>query len=164
MSIERKDQTANNLGFPDTAYGVVKVGELAHKGGATGTGSGQTGEYKVEYEFDLADLPASFTSEEDAGLTTLPANAVIRQVDVQVLEAVSGGTNMNIGLSQPDGTVIDADGLVAAYAGTAVGAYHKGTGALVGTSLANPGQVTVGGTRTAGKVRVAIEYGVLNAL
>lgn len=158
MSIERKEQTANNLGYPDTAYNVVSVDALGYKGSTAGTGSDQVYEAVAEYVYDFADLPSSFTSETDAGLTTIPANSVILSTTVQVLETISGGTNFLIGVSQPDGTVTDADGLVAASTVTAPGAYVAGAGALVGTSLAADGQVTVGGTRTAGKIKVLVKY------
>lgn len=161
MSIERKDATANNLGYPDTAYGVIPVEALGYKGSGVGTGSGQKGVHKVEYVYDIADLPTSFTSESDAGLTTLGVNSVPVKVEVQVLETVSGGTDIDVGVSEPDGTVTDADGLVAAFVGTAAGAYGVGAGALVGKSLAAEGQVTVGTDHTAGKIKVSIEYVIL---
>lgn len=158
MGIDRKEQNANNTGYPDTAYNVVAVEALGYKGSSTGTGDSQNYVASVEYVYDFADLPSSFTSETDAGLTTIPANSVIQSAEVQVLETVSGGTNFDIGMSQPDGTVIDADGLVAASTITAVGDYEAGAGALVGDNLANDAQVTVGGTRTAGKIKVLIKY------
>ena len=163
MAIERKDQTANNLGYPDTAYGVVKAEALGYKGSAMGTGSGQLDEYKAEYVYDLADLPSSFTSESDAGLTTLPASAVPVKVELQVLETLSGGTTLDVGLSQPDGTEIDANGLVAGYTGTAVGDYAEGAGAVIGTDIANEGQVTLTTDRTAGKIKVTVKYLTLSA-
>jgi len=158
MSIERKDQTSNNLGYPDTAYGVVAAEALGYKGSAMGTGSGQLDEYKVEYVYDLADLPASFTSESDAGLTTLEIGTVPTEVGIQVLETLTGGTVVNIGVSEPDGTVVDADGLVAAFAGTVVGDYAAGAGALVGVDLAVAGQVIPNTDHTAGKIKVTVKY------
>lgn len=158
MSIERKDATSNNLGFPDTAYGVIDSEALGYKGSSVGTGSGQKGVHKVEYVYDLADLPSSFTSESDAGLTTLGVNTVPTKTEVQVLETVSGGTVIDVGVSEPDGTVTDANGLVADYAGTAVGAYGVGAGALIGAPLAAEGQVVVSSDHTAGKIRVSVTY------
>lgn len=158
MSIERKDQNANNTGYPDTAYGVVKAEALGYKGSAMGTGSGQLDEYKAEYVYDLADLPASFTSESDAGLTTLEVGTVPVKAEIQVLEALTGGTVVNIGVSQPDGTVVDADGLIAAFAGTAVGEYAADTGALIGTDLTVEGQVVPNTDHTAGKIKVTVKY------
>jgi hypothetical protein len=159
--MERKEQAGNNLGYPDTAYNVVAKNELGYKGGATGTGSGESGIYSAEYTYDFADLPASFTSETDAGLTTIPVNSILDSVDVQVLETVSGGTDFRIGLSQPDGTVIDADGLLAANTSTVVGTYVAGAGADIGTSTITAAQVTLSSAttiRTAGVIRVVVRY------
>lgn len=158
MSIERKEQNASNTGYPDTAYNVVAVEALGYKGSSTGTGDSQNYEASVEYVYDFAGLPSSFTSETDAGLTTIPANSVIQSVDVQVLETISGGVNFTVGVSEPDGTVTDADGLVTASTITAVGDYAAGAGALIGDNLAADGQVTVGGDRTAGKIKVLVKY------
>jgi hypothetical protein len=160
MGVERKD-SANNLGYPNTVYGPVDSGALASKGSATGTGHGQVNEYKAEYEFDFADLPSSFTSETDKSLTTIPSGAVLKSADILVTSAISGGTDFIVGVSQPDGSVIDADGILAANVTTASGTYIAGDGNDLGVALATDAQVTVGGTRTAGKFKLYLTYLVL---
>ena len=162
MALERKDggaTSANNNGYPSTAYGPTDPGQVDAKGTEYAS-TGKKDTYEVEYLIDFGDSSQQpTTSENDNQILTFPAFAVIKDVDVTVLETVSGGTNFNLGLSQPDGTVIDADGLVAASSVTAVGAYQAGNGALVGASIGSAeGQLTLGGTRTAGKVKVRIEY------
>jgi hypothetical protein len=160
MSIERKD-AANNNGYPSTVYGNVAASDVTSKGSAVGTGHGQVNTFKADYEFDFANLPSSFTSETDKGLTTIPAGAVLKAADIQISEALSGGTAFTLGISQPDGTVTDADGVLASNASTAVNTYVAGAGALLGAALANDGQLTVGGDRTAGKIKVSLTYLVL---
>ena len=76
--------------------------------------------------------------------------------------AGTSGT-LTLGLKEPDGTVIDVDGLDAAVAQAVLisGARIVGDGALVGTTIgAADGQlvVTTGGTVTAGKFIVRIEF------
>lgn len=158
MSFERKTQTASNMGYPTTAYNGTVSEELGYKGSTAGSGSGEVYEFVSEYVIDFANQPASYTSVDDPSVTTLPAGSVPRSATVQVLEAVSGGTNFNVGFSQPDGTVIDADGLVVASTISAVNAFNDGVGALLGTSLAADAQLTVSGTRTAGKIKVLVKY------
>lgn len=158
MSYERKS-AANNLGYPSTAYGGASAGEVKAKGASLAS-AGHKDTYEVVYEIDFSDgTKQPTTSADDNQIVTLPAYSVIKSVDVKVLSTVSGGTNFNLGLSQPNGTVIDADGLVAAATATAVGSYVAGAGALVGASIgANPGQLTLASTRTAGKVSVKVTY------
>lgn len=109
---------------------------------------------EVEYRFDIADGPAA--SSTDTSVHTIPAGSVIESCDIFVESTLSGGTGFDLGLSQPSGTVIDADGLDAAVAATT--GYVSGNGALVGTALANDGQLTLGGSRTAGALKVVIKY------
>jgi|14BtaG_2_1085337.scaffolds.fasta_scaffold08945_4 hypothetical protein len=115
-------------------------------------------EVQLEYRFDLTDGPS--TSATDTSIQTIPSGSVPVSCDVFVESTVSGGgsTNLNIGLSQPDGSVIDADGLVDGFAGTAVGAYGKGAGGLLDTALSADAQLTLGGDRTAGVVKVVLKY------
>lgn len=113
---------------------------------------------EVEYRFDIADGPT--TSATDSSIHTIPSGSVVEQVQLFVEGTISGGgtINLDLGLSQPDGTVIDADGLVDGFAGTAVGSYHSGAGLLIGTALAADGQLTLGGDRTAGAIKVLVTY------
>ena len=106
---------------------------------------------------DFADPPS--TSEIDAVIQTIPANSFCVSARFYIAETVSGGTTFYIGLSETDGTAIDADGFIAAETGTAVGTWVDGAGALVGATIgADAGQVTVAGDRTAGAGVLVIEY------
>lgn len=162
MPLERKAggaTSANNNGFPSTAYG----GDLdQYTTGSKGVlvACDANGKKVVEYWVDLSDASKTpSASESDTQIHTIPALAVIKECETTVQSTVSGGTDFSVGLSQPDGTVIDADGLMAAVADTAVGAHELGAGALIGASVgANSAQVTVTGTRTAGQVKVKLTY------
>jgi hypothetical protein len=164
MSVERKDETANNLGFPNTMYGVIESEALAYKGSEVGTGSGQKGEYVVEYIFDLADLPSDFNSESDKSLTTLPVGAIITKAELQVLETVSGGTDLDIGIISPDGNSVDDTGLFDAYTGTVTSSFAEGDGAFIGVVMPTKAQISVGGTRTAGKIKLTVTYKITDAI
>lgn len=114
-------------------------------------------EQKVTFSFD--DLPAF---GEDEAILRIPAGAVVVRAYLRVHEAFVGGTDLVTGLYEPDGTVVDADGLHAAILTAALtdGSYHEGAGALVGTALAVEGQLVVAttGTYTAGKATLVVEY------
>lgn len=154
MAFERKE-AANNNGYPTTLYGVAGDNALANKG-ASVADDGSKQEYVLEYVVDVTDLPAQ--SEVDPSVQTIPAGSVVKRVDLFVKETLSGGTDIDVGLNQPDGTVIDADGLVAAFTGTAVGAYAKGAGALIDTALAADAQLDVTTDRTAGAFTLRVYY------
>lgn len=118
----------------------------------------------VEYVFDYDNLP---TNAQDGQLTRLiPAGCVVESAVLDVIEdfTTSGGTaTMDIGLTEPDGTAIDADGLVAAAAEAdlVAGAHIVGAGALVGANIGSAdGQVDVtpSDTLTAGKGRILLKY------
>ena len=120
-----------------------------------------TGQIKrAEWQFSYDDLPT-------AGSTNLqfaiPANATIVSSKWITGTAWAGGTSLNVGLYQSNGTVIDADGLDAAITPTTAGAVIDGNGALVGATIgANAGELTVAatGTYTAGTATVIVEYHV----
>lgn len=118
-----------------------------------------TGKVKrVEYKFSYDDLPTYGSN----GLEyVIPANATIVSSIWRTNTAWAGGTSLNVGLYQSNGTVIDADGLDAAITPTTAGAVIVGNGALVGASIgAAAGELTVAatGTYTAGSATVIIEY------
>ena len=158
MSFERKT-AANNNGYPSTAYNGSKASDVNAKGLELGSTGGKD-TYELVYYIDFADADAQpKTSADDKQIATIPAGAAIKSASVQVLSTISGGTNFALGLSQPSGTVIDADGILAASTATAAGTYIEGAGALVGATIgANPGQLTLTSTRTAGKIKVLVEY------
>jgi hypothetical protein len=114
----------------------------------------------AEWSFSYDNLSTTLNSNL---AQTIPANASIVEATLYVDDAWVGGTNLTIGLYQADGTVIDADGLVAATI-TATLTANKvvtGAGALVGTTIgANAGQLVAAttGTYTAGSARVVVKF------
>lgn len=124
---------------------------------------GNRGEEIQEITFSYDDLP---TNGEDEAILRIPANSRIKEATLTVITAFAGGTSYNIGLNQPDGTVIDADGIDAAVASAAIDAVGETVacdGALVANTAgigAADGQVVVAatGTFTAGKARLRVVY------
>lgn len=137
--------SAQPLNFYDVdQYTSTKSGAEVAQVGAVHT---------VEYRFAVTDLPA--TSEGGPSIT-IPAGAIIESGDLIVESTLSGGTNIALGISQPNGTVTDADGLLSASTSTT--GVVPFAGALLGTKLAAEGQLTVATSRTAGVVKVVIVY------
>ena len=120
-----------------------------------------TGQIKrAEWQFAYDDLPTYGATNIQFAI---PANATIVSSKWITGTAWAGGTSLNVGLYQGNGTVIDADGLDAAITPTTAGAVIDGNGALVGASIgANAGELTVAatGTYTAGTATVIVEYHV----
>ena len=118
-----------------------------------------TGQIKrAEWQFSYDDLPTYGATNLQFAI---PANATIVSSKWITGTAWAGGTSLNVGLYQGNGTVIDADGLDAAITPTTAGAVIDGNGALVGASIgANAGELTVAatGTYTAGTATVIVEY------
>ena len=139
-------QTNDGLPAGVSTYGVVK---------------------QIVMSFDFDDLAlGKFTAAQDAANLLIPANSLIRHAFLEVDTAWVGGTSINIGFDEADGTVIDADGLFTAAAlataNLTAKAWLVGTGALatndtVGTLNAAI-TVDVTGTFTAGAARLIVEY------
>ncbi len=121
---------------------------------------------------DLTD-PPGFTHDLDNDGTNdgyaedafIPAGSFITNAYLVVGTAAAGGTSINVGLYEADGTVIDADGIDAGVltaemaANEAVvcdGALVRGT-ATVGTADSYL-FVAATGTFTAGEVKLVVEY------
>lgn len=158
----------NNFGVPAS---VNKKGAVIQDDGIYRT---------VVYEFTYDDLPTS--SSTDVGAHVLPPYALIESALLVVETAFAGGTSYDIGLTQTDGTAIDADGIFAALPLAninAKGESHRallrdsdGTASLTdnfaGAFLNNSGQtgsafssnvkVTATGTFTAGKAHLYVRY------
>ena len=156
MGLESKAQDSNNNGYPTQVFGVVGQYEKSAKG-STVAGSIEKNTGQLQATFDFADLPSVFTSE-GGDVASIPANAYITSANIKILSTISGGTNYTIGLSQPDGSVVDADGILAAST-TATG-HIIGDGADIGTATATAVQLTVGGTRTTGVIEVTVSYAI----
>jgi len=113
--------------------------------------------------FNFDDLP---TNGQDEAILRIPANSRVIKSTLRVITAFAGGTSYVIGLNQPDGTVIDADGLHASFVTAAIDAVGEtvvGGGALVGNTAGTgtaDGQVVVAatGTYTAGRAVLEVEY------
>jgi len=126
--------------------------------------AGENGKNIMSYTFSFDDLP---TATLDEAAQTIPANSYIVSATLRVLEALAGSTpTLTIGLVEKDGTTIDADGIDVAIAEAdidTVGETVLCDGALV-AGLAGTGAeraqllVTTGGTVTAGKFSLEIEY------
>ena len=155
------------MGFENT----TGTGSLAHYGPRDanqkfgGLNTDGAGTNKAVYVFDYDDLPAGGAS--DNNYATIPANAFIQSAKIYVETAMDGTSGtLTVGLEEQDGTDIDADGIDATVAQAALtaNAVIVCDGALVGASIGTAaGQllVTTGGTVTAGKFKVVIEYMVL---
>lgn len=126
--------------------------------------AGSDGINVLSHTYSFDDLPVA---GEDEAILRIPANARIVKATLRIITAFAGGTSYLIGLEQPDGTTIDADGISGAALllaeMDAVGDVVALTGALVNLLVgigANDGQVVVAatGTFTAGKAVLEIEY------
>jgi len=125
----------------------------SRKGAVVGNYAANT--KQVEYVFDVAT--GTDTGEDDS-IQVIPAGAVIEACDIYVVTTLAGGTEFDLGLSEPDGSVIAADGLD--NGATATTGYVAGTGTLIGTQLPADAQVTLGGNRTSGVLKVVVTYKV----
>ena len=125
--------------------------------------AGSNGKEVQNITFSYDDLPVAGLDE---AILRIPANARISRATLRIITAFASGTSYNFGLQQEDGTVIDADGIDAAVALTAIDAVGDVVlcdGALVGSLVgigAAAGQLVVAatGTFTAGKAQLEIEY------
>lgn len=131
------------------------------KFGGQVTTSGRT--KQVSWKFSYDDLPVNGPGKMEA---FVPKGAFITNAWINVLTAMTGtvGT-LTIGLEEADGTVIDVDGIDVAVAQAALvlNTWIICDGALVNTAgnlITGDGQllVSTGGTVTAGKFEVIIEY------
>ncbi len=140
--------------------------------------TGTAGEYRTDDRDRVAEVVINLTSLGTAAAiqdqhTTIPAGMRIARVElINETAATSGGSAvLNVGLQRLDRTTeLDYDGFIAAGALATFDAagetvtYTEGStahGALIGTTLANPGYITADydtAAFTAGRVRVRIYY------
>ena len=124
--------------------------------------------FKQAFTTTYADINGglNITGALDELFQKVPVGSQFIGAKVKVLTAFAGGTSIAVGTHQPDGTVIDADGLVDATAGAVANltanAYITGAGAQIGAS---PGvttdavvSITTVGTFTAGELTIEVEY------
>ena len=122
----------------------------------SGAQVGQVGTTRtVEYRFDLAGSKP--TTGASTAVITIPIGAVIRSGSLIIESTLSGGSNITFGTSEPDASVIDANGLLEANTTTAVGVVAF-DGALLGKITAKESQLTVASSRDVGVVKVVIVY------
>lgn len=129
------------------------------KRGAIKAGMGT--EKQIEWKFSYDDLPAD--DDGNDMLAYIPANSFIEAAYLKVDTAWAGGTSIDVGLAQKDGTVIDADGIDAAVATASLtaDAVIDCDGALVGASVGTADavlEVTATGTYTAGEATLVVRY------
>jgi hypothetical protein len=125
--------------------------------------AGSQNKQVLSLAFSYDDLP---TFGLDAAILKVPANARILKATLRVLTAFAGGTSYNVGLYTEAGAAIDADGIDAAVALTAIDAVGDAVlcdGALVNALVgigAAAGQLVVAatGTFTAGKAVLEVEF------
>ncbi len=119
-----------------------------------------------QYVVEFDNLPTDAVSAVSSKAVAIPARSVIQRATLTVTEAWVGGTNIDFGLMDVDGTDIDDDGLdvaVLVSVMNVIGDVVQMNGALVGGILdigsADGYLVTVTtGTYTAGKAILMIEY------
>ena len=161
MPYENPNSTVDATGNRRNHYGPRKMSEAQKFGGRKSINA--AGNVEVEWVFEYDDLPAGGA---DGDLEVhIPAGAYLVGGKLQVVTAFAGGTSYDIGLTQKDGTVIDADGLDAAVATAAINAANEWVdfdGALIGSTagLTFDGYLIIAatGTFTAGKAVVVVEY------
>ena len=140
-------------------YGPRTIAEGEIFGGNASTGGLHQ---QAQWTFDYDNLPVNNASGGEMEIT-VPKGATILSAQIEVLTAMDGTSGtLTVGLEENDGTVIDVDGIDAAVAQAALvaNAVIECDGALIGTQLAEDGQllVSTGGTVTAGRFKVVIEY------
>lgn len=151
-------------------------GRLTHYGprglgGKEGRSQSRVGnDVEVVYEFTHDELPL-VASEVNEMINTFPEGSHILEASFTVVEAFAGSDGSStdpflaIGLAEPDGTAIDADGLVVVDALTDVDAVNDvivGAGALIDTAVAEKSQLVAAldgsSSLTAGKGKVFLKY------
>ena len=127
-------------------------------------------EKEAVFDLDYAALPT--VAENGVFLNRvpgviIPAGSILRSATIIVstaFDSAGDAGTLTIGLSKPDGTVIDADGIDAAIAQTAIDAAGEEVacnGALIKTKLANDSCVTVEvdtAAFTAGRAKLILKY------
>ncbi len=162
MSFENPNSTVDATGNRRNHYGPRKM-EEARKFGAR-VSINAAGNVEAEWVFNYDDLPA--ISASGSMELVIPSSAVIVKSYLQAVEAMTGTSGtLTLGLTEPDATVIDVDGIdvAVAQASLTADAVIINDGALIGTALGAGIEgaqlvATTGGTVTGGRFRVVIEY------
>jgi hypothetical protein len=158
---------------------------VKRKYGTEKTSPTRAGEYvtvgalrEVEARIELADLTEAEVVVSD--VQVIPRGALIEEVELVTIVAAATGVAIDVGLIRLDQTTeIDYNGLIAAEVTadmSVAGEKHVyrqeatvgagAGGALIGTTLANPGFITASRTTatafTAGEVYIRVRYTVPN--
>lgn len=131
----------------EVGFGLGEGRELKNR---TDVSENYIHEIVTDIDYDAYGLPsANAGSGFGRGIAKIPANSVIDEVKLFITSAAATpATTINVGVSEKDGTAIDADGLAAA-ATTGVG-LQLGEGALVKASVgAEDGYITITSEGTA---------------
>jgi hypothetical protein len=156
MTVQNVDGVINYFGPRDPISENINFS--VHK-------SGEVHELVTVFSYD--NLPVVTSNNYDPSLYNIPANSIILSAWIETLTPFTIATStplLDIGLTELDGTAIDADGLfadVAVASMSAVGERVIGAGALIGTSVALTSYLNAtvsGGTHGAGKLRLVIRY------
>lgn len=148
--------TAGNKRRAATHYGRRNIEGKFGSGHAISQGT-----ERAEFTFSFDDLPVF---DIDALALRLPENSIMKRAVLKVVTPFAGGTSLAVGTVQADdGTVIDADGLIAATVTAnidAVGDVVVGAGAQLDSNVLLQSQVAVVavGTFTAGKAILTVDY------
>ncbi len=147
---------------------ITKFGPESHEGKFGSTKSRVDDEVVVEYRFDWNGLPAEGVNEM---IHTIPKGAFLRSSELVVTKAFVGsdGSSSNpfitAGLYEPEGTVIDADGVLSVAALTDIDAVNDtivAAGALVNTAVTEDAQLRVAldgsSSLTAGQAVLRLRY------
>lgn len=164
MSTAKDSVWVNNDGL-NVGFGTRDV---------TATGSGKLGlasgpEEKIVAEVNGADLADTLAVTDDFIVygTPIPNGALITSAELIVETAFVGATaTLDLGLYNSAGAAVDADGIDAAIAVTAIDALNDTIacdGADIGTLVATTGGVYVGASYntaafTAGKASLVVSY------
>lgn len=139
-------------------FDVDKINQLAPRGEAPGAGEDRV----IDFIVDVATLKAGPNLIEGV---VIPRNSTIAEIQWMPVIATAGLTSFDVGTQKYNGTELDYNGLAAAAVPGTVGVRVKtvkgGTsaGAVLGTTTALPGNLTITptGTPTAGRLAFRVK-------
>lgn len=159
----RNSVWTNNDGL-EVGFGTLDTDNFQ---GASVRTTGRVNQLVVELDWD--NLPSAAGTAPSSKEFRIPANSIIQDAVLVVTDPFTsaGATTLSIGLKDSAGTVIDADGIDATIAKTAIDAIGEAVqcdGALVagtttiGTSDGYLSTVVATGPYTAGRGTLTVEY------
>lgn len=109
--------------------------------------------------FDEGDTQSSTMDRFSELMAYIPAGSAV--VSAMVVPVDDFDAAVNVGTYEKDGTVIDADGLVAAATPTVATGLEEGAGAQIGDVMTEDSYIVIApnvGDPTAGKARLVVTY------